>query len=120
MGGIHVHLYDIGYSSVATIGPLFLLNGVLGAVAAVVVLATPARWLPMTSAAGALLQVGTLGALLLSLTTGLFGFHETLDAPLVGWTLAVESAGFLVLAVYAIDAGRTQLVTARGLTRSTH
>jgi hypothetical protein len=39
MGGIHLYLYLDGYRTVATIGPLFLLNAALGAVATVAVLA---------------------------------------------------------------------------------
>jgi hypothetical protein len=98
MAGIHLHLYNLGYSSVATIGPLFLLNAVAGFALAAAVLLTPARWWVFAAAAGALMQIGTLGALVLTLTVGLFGFTETLHAPLISWTFFVESAGFLVLA----------------------
>src|SRR5215211_1949962 len=66
MGWIHLHLYNTGFRTVATIGPLFLLNAVLGAVAALVVLVVPRRWLGWASLVGAVLQAGTLGALLLS------------------------------------------------------
>jgi hypothetical protein len=99
MAGIHLHLYRNGFSTVPTIGRLFLLNAVLGAVVALAVLLTPRRWFLAAAAAGALLQIGTLGALILSLTVGLFGFTESLDAPLLRETIAVEAAGFLVLAL---------------------
>jgi hypothetical protein len=102
MGGIHLYLYLDGYRSVATIGPLFLLNAVLGGVAAIAVLATPRRWLGWVSLAGAALEAGTLGALLLSLTVGLFGFHETTKAPLITTTILVELAGAIVLLVFAL------------------
>ena len=101
MAGIHLHLYGGGYRGIATIGPLFLLNGVLGVLAAVAVLGTPRRWLGWVSLAGALLQAGTLGALLLSLTVGLFGFRESTDAPLITTTIAVEAAGAVVLLAVA-------------------
>jgi hypothetical protein len=101
MAGIHLHLYAGGYRGIATIGPLFLLNGVLGALAALAVLATPRRWLGWVSLAGAMLQAGTLGALLLSLTVGLFGFRESTSAPLISTTLAVETAGAVVLLAVA-------------------
>jgi hypothetical protein len=117
MAGIHLHLYQLGYSTVSTIGPLFLLNGVVGSVAAAVVLLAPARWLPVASAGGALLQIGTLLGLVLSLTVGLFGFSETPGAPLVGWTFAVESAGFLVLAAHAGYEGRPLVASLRGRNR---
>jgi hypothetical protein len=102
MAWIHQHLYDLGYSTVPTIGPLFRLNAVLGVVAALAVLITPTRWWRPVCAAGALLQMGTLAALVQSLTVGAFGFHETFAAPLVGRTIAVETAGFVVLAVGAL------------------
>ncbi len=107
MGGIHLYLYGLGYSSVPAIGPLFSLNAVLGAVVGAAVLLAPTRWLAAAAAAGAGLQLGTLAALVLSLTVGIFGFEESLTAPLVGWTIAVESAGFLALALpAAVDGPR--------------
>ena len=102
MAWIHQHLYDVGYATVPTIGPLFRLNAVLGLVAAVLVLLVPMPWWRLACAAGALLQIGTLGALVQSLTVGAFGFKETLDAPYIPQTFAVESLGFLVLAVGAL------------------
>jgi hypothetical protein len=104
MAWIHEHLYGVGYSSVPTIGPLFRLNAVLGLLMAVVVVVAavvPVIWWRLACAAGALLQLGTLGALVQSLTIGAFGFHETLDAPMIGRTVVVEALGFLVLAVGA-------------------
>jgi hypothetical protein len=102
MAWIHQHLYDVGYATVPTIGPLFRLNAVLGLVAAVLVLLLPMPWWRIACAAGALLQIGTLAALVQSLTVGAFGFKETLDAPYIPQTFAVESLGFLVLAVGAL------------------
>jgi 4-amino-4-deoxy-L-arabinose transferase-like glycosyltransferase len=102
MAGIHLHLYGGGYRGVPTIGPLFLLNGVLGLLAAIAVLVTPRRWLGWFSVAGAGLQAGTLGALILSLTVGLFDFTESTRAPLVWTTIAVESTGAVVLLALAV------------------
>jgi hypothetical protein len=101
MAWIHEHLYETGYSTVPTIGPLFRLDAVLGVGAAVLVLLTPDRWWRWACAAGALLQIGTLAALVQSLTVGAFGFTETLDAPLVWQTVVVETLGFAVLAAGA-------------------
>jgi hypothetical protein len=103
MAWIHQHLYDVGYATVPTIGPLFRLNAVLGLVAAVGVLVVPMPWWRLVCAAGALLQIGTLGALVQSLTIGAFGFKETLDAPYVPQTFAVEILGFLVLLAGALS-----------------
>ncbi len=94
---IHQHLYDIGYSTVPTIGPLFRLDAALAVLAAAVVLFTPRRWFPLACAAGALLQLGTIAALVQSLTIGAFGFTETLDAPLVPQAFLVEGLGAAVL-----------------------
>lgn len=102
MAGIHLRLYDLGYATVPAIGPLFALDAALGGALALAVLGTPARWLPAVSALGALLQAGTLAGLGLSLTVGIFGFRETVAAPYVGWAVAVETAGFLVLAALAV------------------
>jgi hypothetical protein len=102
MGAIHLRLWFDGYRDVPWIGPLFLANAVLGALAALAVVLTPNRWLGWVSLLSALLLLGTLGGLLLSLTVGLFGFYESMSAPLVVPTIAVESAGFVVLAGYSI------------------
>jgi hypothetical protein len=96
---IHQHLLDIGYSTVPTIGPLFRLDVALAVLMAAVVLFTPARWFPLACAAGALFQLGTIAALVQSLTIGAFGFTETLDAPLVPQAFLVEGLGAAVLLV---------------------
>ncbi|WP_230209175.1 hypothetical protein [Nostocoides sp. HKS02] len=44
-------------------------------------------------------MVGTLLALVLALTVGLFGIHEVLSFTLVPTTLVVESIGTVILAV---------------------
>ena len=100
-GGIHLYLWQTGYRDIHLIGPAFLANAVLGALAAVAVLLAPRRRLPWVCLLAGLFELGTLGALLLSLTVGLAGFVETWAAPLVVPTIVVEAAGFLVLAGFA-------------------
>jgi hypothetical protein len=114
MAGIHLHLYNLGFRSVPKIGPSFMLNAVLGAVFAVALLVTPRRWLALASLAGAGLLAGTLAALVISLTVGLFDFHETLQAPLIWPTIAVEGGGALLLLGYAIGDGWPRLRAWRG------
>ncbi|MFF8381348.1 hypothetical protein ACF07V_35150 [Streptomyces sp. NPDC015661] len=104
MGAIHLSLWADGYRDLDTIGGLFLLNGVLGCLFAAALLFTPYRWLGPVAAATALFTAGTLGALFLSLTTGLFGFEESADADLVRPSVAVETAGVLVLTTLAVSA----------------
>lgn len=102
MGAIHLRLWVDGYRDIAWIGPLFLANVALGVLAGLAVLLTPTRWLGWLSLLAALLSIGTLGGLVLSLTVGLFGFFESLSAPLVVQTIVVESAAFVVLGAYAV------------------
>ncbi|GAA2804564.1 hypothetical protein [Streptomyces showdoensis] len=104
MAAIHLHLWADGYRDLVTIGVLFLLNGIIGLALAAALLVSPARLLEPVAAGTALFTAGTLGALLLSLTTGLFGFRESTAADLVVPTLAVETAGVLVLAALALRA----------------
>jgi hypothetical protein len=96
---IHLHLWDTGYRHIPTIGPLFLIQGVAGAVIAVV-LVVSRRLFAVVAAAG--FMIATIGGLLLSVYVGLFGFMDSLSAPYAGLTLIVESAGTLVLAGAAI------------------
>jgi hypothetical protein len=97
-GAIHLHLWAAGYRTIPTIGPLFLFQGIAGAALAVALVAS--RRL-LTVVAGAGFMVATIGGFLLSVYVGLFGFMDTLAAPFAGVSLAVESAGALVLSVVA-------------------
>jgi hypothetical protein len=99
MALIHLKLWNDGYRDVRWIGPLFMTNAVLGVLGGLAVLVTPLRWLPWFATLGGLLEIGTLIGLVLSLTVGLFGFHETWGG-LVLPTIIVEAAGFLFLCGY--------------------
>ncbi|MFE1383766.1 hypothetical protein ACFW6S_32970 [Streptomyces sp. NPDC058740] len=101
MAAIHLHLWADGYRSLATIGTMFLINGIVGCVLAAALLVAPARLLGAVALGTALFTAGTLGALVLSLTTGLFGFQESIDAPLVRPTIVVEAVGVVVLTALA-------------------
>lgn len=109
MGLIHLRLWVDGYREVPVIGTLFLVNAICAVALAVVMLTVPARLLRVVAAITALFTVTTLAGLILSLTFGLLGVHESLQTPLVPTTLAVESTGVLVLiGILAIspDTGR--------------
>jgi hypothetical protein len=106
MAYIHYDLWGLGYSSVSLIGPLFLANAIIGVLLAIAVIVMPSTLLGITSTLSSLFTLGTLAALLVSIFWGLFGFHETLGAPLLKTTLTVESAGVVVLAVLAVLAAR--------------
>jgi len=101
MAGIHLYLWNSGYSTLPWIGPLFLVNVVAGLLLAVAVLVAPRRGLAAVAALGALLQAGTLGALMLATWVGLLGFVESTRAPLFWPSVFVEAAGAVVLALLA-------------------
>jgi hypothetical protein len=97
MGGIHLYLVFDGVGGI--LGVLFVLNAIGGLLLAIAMLAAPRRLLPVASVLSLLFLLGTLLALVLALTVGLFGITETLDFTLVPTTLVVESVGVVVLAV---------------------
>jgi hypothetical protein len=99
---IHLYLWQAGYDTIAWIGPLFLANAVGGFVLAAAVLVAPRRLLFWPALAGALLEVGTLGGLVLSTTVGLFGFVESTKAELYWESVAVEAVGTVVLLTLAV------------------
>jgi hypothetical protein len=100
-GAIHLYLWSTGYDTIDWIGPLFLLNAIGAFALALAVLATPRRLLFWPAAAGALLQIGTLGGLYVSSTWGLFGFVESSAASYYWESVIVEGVGFAVLDVLA-------------------
>ncbi|WP_324273696.1 hypothetical protein [Blastococcus brunescens] len=103
---IHGYLWQAGYRSIDVIGPAFVLDTVLGILGALAVLLAPRRLLPWAAAAGAALALGTLGALVLSTTVGLFGFVESTQAQLWWESFWVEAAATVVLTALAVLAWR--------------
>ena len=104
MGGLHLYLWLNGYSDLGLIAQLFLLNVIGSGLLALVLLTSPRRFLTLAAGIGSVFTLGTLLALVLSLTVSLLGFREDLHAHLVPTTLVVESAGTLMLAVLAVRA----------------
>jgi hypothetical protein len=94
--GIHLELWSMGYRTIPTIGPLFLVQEIAGAIFAVLLLVSR-RLLMVIAAAG--FMIATIVGLLLSIYVGLFGFMDTLAARYAGLSLGVESAGAAVLSV---------------------
>jgi hypothetical protein len=93
---VHLHLWQIGYKHIPTIGPLFLFQVIAGFLLAAVV-AGSRRILPALVAMAFL--ASTIGGLVLSATIGIFNFHDGLNAPDAVSSLILEGAGILVLAV---------------------
>jgi hypothetical protein len=108
IGYIHLHLWQEGYRHIPTNGPLFLLDAVAGFILAAVLLAWPR---PLAGLLAAGYTAATLGALLISLGVGLFGFRESISASYVTQSLAIETITVLALITWtvlaaAIPAGR--------------
>lgn len=94
IGYIHLHLWQEGYRHIPTNGPLFLLDAVAGFVLAALLLAWPR---PLAGLAAAGYTASTLGALLISLSVGLFGFRESISASYVTQSLTIETITMLAL-----------------------
>jgi len=96
-GVIHLYLYQDYFSSVATIGPLFLANFAAGVVVAVLILRGGRLW----ALAGGAFCLLTLAAFLVSVHWGLFSYNETLGGPWQERAGAVEVAGAIACALAA-------------------
>ena len=94
---IHLDLYLTGYRSIPTIGWLFLLQVIVGFVLAAAALVTRSR---VAAAAGAVFALSTLGAYLLAVWIGLFGFKEVRTRAGIAAGL-IEVAAFATLALAA-------------------
>jgi predicted lipoprotein with Yx(FWY)xxD motif len=98
---IHLDLYLTGYRSIPTIGWLFLVQFIVAFVLAAAVLVTHS-WLAAAASAG--FALSTLGAYLLAVWIGLFGFKEIRTRAGIAAGL-IEVAAFGVLALAAVAAG---------------
>ena len=99
IGYIHLHLWAEGYRQIPTDGPLFLLDAIAGLALAAVLLAWPR---PLAGLLAAGYTTSTLGALLISLTVGLFGFRESISASFVAQSIAIETVTVLALLTWTI------------------
>ena len=99
IGCIHLHLWLEGYRHIPVNGPLFLLDAVAGFILAAVLLAWPR---PLVGLLAAGYTASTLGALLVSLSVGLFGFRESISASYVTGSLAIETITVLALITWTI------------------
>lgn len=100
IGYIHWYLWQReGYKSIPTNGPLFLVDAIAAIVLAVLLLVW-ARPLAGLLAAG--FTASTIGALIISLSVGLFGFHESISAFFVVESLVLESIALVVIAAWTV------------------
>jgi hypothetical protein len=110
IGYIHLHLWLEGYRQIPTDGPLFLADAVAGFALAAALLAWPR---PLAGLAAAGYIASDIGALLLSLTVGLFGFKESISAAYVVQTLIIETITLLALLTWTLLAAATLRPPAR-------
>lgn len=94
----HLHLWDIAYRHVATLGPLFVVQGIVTILLAVAL--AVARWFYLVLG-GLALMIGTIVGFVLVLTTGLFGFKLHSISDLAWFILVVEIAAIVVLGTAA-------------------
>ena len=106
MGGIHLFLVFDGVGG--SLGKSFVLNAIGSLVLAVAIMVLRGRLLALAAVLSLLFMVGTLLALVLALTVGLFGIHEVMSFELVPTTLVVESIGTIILAVLVVLVLRTR------------
>lgn len=104
IGYIHWFLWNEGYKHIATDGPFFLLDAIAGIVLAAVLLAWPR---PLSGLVSAGFTASTILALVISLSVGLFGFHESISASYVVLALVLESVAFVILLAWTVLAART-------------
>jgi predicted lipoprotein with Yx(FWY)xxD motif len=114
--GIHLDLYLTGYRKIPTIGWLFLLQVIVGFVLTIAALVSRTR---LAAAASAALALSTLGAYLLAVWIGLFGFKEIRTRAGIAAGL-IEVAAFATLALAAVtaDPARHSGTTHRARTRA--
>ena len=121
IGYIHLHLWLEGYRQIPIDGPLFLLDAIAAFLLAAILLVWPA---PLAGLLAAGYTASTIGALLISLTVGLFGFRESISASHVTQSLAIETITIIALASWTIlaaaprpDVARLQASSGQEVTR---
>ncbi|MFR9802685.1 hypothetical protein ACL02T_10330 [Pseudonocardia sp. RS010] len=107
MGGIHLYLVLFGGTG-GVLGRLFVVNAIGALVLAVTMVLAQGRLLVLASLLSLLFMAGTLLALVLALTVGLFGIRSSLNYQLAPTTLVVESIGTVVLVTTTARAAHNQ------------
>jgi hypothetical protein len=100
----YIHLYLWGrqpypYSAIPTIGPLFLLQGIVAILIGLLVVVTR-RFFAVLLGAG--LMVVSVAALVIDVEVGMFGFQDSWQVPYATSTLYVEIIGAVLLLVAAV------------------
>lgn len=115
IGAIHLFLVLDGVGGLLTVP--FLLNAVAGVGLAVGVLLLRGRLLLLSAVLGLLFSIGSLVALVLALTVGLFGLHEHWTFILVPQTVVVDAVAVVVLAITSAAMARARAAVGAGSRR---
>jgi hypothetical protein len=99
LSSIHFHLWQDGYRHIPTIGPLFLVQSVVGLLIGLLVIAVRRVW---TAIVGVGFALATMAGFLISVEHGLFGFTDSWAAPFAGLAFTVEIATAAALVVAAV------------------
>jgi hypothetical protein len=92
---IHFHLWQkIGYRHIPTIGPLFILQSIVGLMVGILVIGVRRIWAAVLGVGFAL---STLIGFLITVEHGLFGFRDQWSAPFGAQAFAIELATIVVL-----------------------
>jgi hypothetical protein len=94
-GLVHLHLWDIAYRHVDTLGPLFVVQGIAALVLAVALVVWPR---PLVALAGAGLALGTILGFVKALNGGIFGFTLPVVTGWANLALVAEIVAVIVLA----------------------
>ena len=104
IAGIYLFLVFDGVGGV--LGVLFILNSIAAIVLAIGMFAVRGALVKFVVVLSLLFIIASLVSLLLALTVGLFGIHETWTFTLVPETIIVEAIGIVVLVVASAAALR--------------
>jgi hypothetical protein len=112
---IHFHLWQkLGYRHIPTIGPLFLVQSIAGALMGALVIAARRVWVAVV---GVGFAASTMVGFLISVEHGLFGFKDAWSAPFAHQAFFIEAAIIAVLVLAGVlclvGATRTGLLTSR-------
>ena len=114
-GYIHLHLWDVAYRNIATIGPLFVAQGVAAFILAIGTAVIRRVW---TALIGAGTMIATVAGFLISVNYGLFGFQDSFTASYGVDAFVVEIASavlFLTAVAFSIRGRAARPASAGGL-----
>jgi hypothetical protein len=98
---IHLHLWQLGYRHIPTIGPLFLAGAISSLAVTAVLLVRPSRLVGLLAL---VVDQALLVSLIASINIDLFGFQESLNAPFVVESVALEAMAAAALVLWvAVD-----------------